>query len=81
MSFSYVKSPCVMVCNQDDNDICTGCFRSGKEIDEWNFYSDDEKRSVLKNTYRRYNEIHHGKDSKPEWDGRPKPAVKSESNA
>lgn len=42
-----VPSPCVSICALDDNDICVGCFRSGREISEWGRLSDDDKRAVL----------------------------------
>lgn len=42
-----VPSPCVSICALDDNDICVGCFRSGREISEWGRLADDEKRAVL----------------------------------
>ena len=43
-----VPSPCVSICALDDNDICVGCFRSGREISDWGRLSDDDKRAVLK---------------------------------
>ena len=43
-----VPSPCVSICALDGNDICIGCFRSGREISDWGKYSDDEKRAVLR---------------------------------
>lgn len=43
-----VPSPCVSICALDDQDICIGCFRSGREISDWGKYSDDEKRAVLR---------------------------------
>jgi len=43
-----VPSPCVSICALDDNDICVGCFRSGREIGDWGKLSDDEKRAVLR---------------------------------
>ncbi len=42
-----VPSPCVAICALDDNDICIGCSRSGREISDWGKLSDDEKRAVL----------------------------------
>jgi predicted Fe-S protein YdhL (DUF1289 family) len=42
-----VPSPCVSICALDDEDICVGCFRSGREISDWGKLSDDEKRAVL----------------------------------
>ena len=29
------ESPCISVCLLDENDICTGCFRSADEITDW----------------------------------------------
>lgn len=43
-----VPSPCVAICALDDNDICIGCSRSGREISDWGKLSDDEKRAVLR---------------------------------
>ena len=48
-----VPSPCVSICALDDNDICIGCFRSGREISDWGRLSDDEKRAVLRRCVER----------------------------
>ncbi|MFZ5724151.1 MAG: DUF1289 domain-containing protein [Pseudomonadota bacterium] len=42
-----VPSPCVSICALDDDDICVGCYRSGREISDWGKLGDDEKRAVL----------------------------------
>lgn len=42
-----VPSPCVSICALDDEDICVGCFRSGREISDWGKLTDTEKRAVL----------------------------------
>jgi len=42
-----VKSPCVSICALDNDDICTGCHRSGDEISTWGVMSDAQKRTVL----------------------------------
>lgn len=42
-----VRSPCVSICALDDDDICTGCQRSGSEITRWGRMSNDERRAVL----------------------------------
>jgi predicted Fe-S protein YdhL (DUF1289 family) len=42
-----VPSPCVSICALDDEDICVGCFRSGREISDWGKLTDAEKRAVL----------------------------------
>ena len=44
-----VPSPCVSICALDDDDICTGCYRSGMEIIRWGRMSDEEKRQVYAN--------------------------------
>lgn len=46
-----------MVCHLDENKICEGCFRTEKEIEEWNSLDDGKKSEVLKKTYRRYNRM------------------------
>ncbi len=48
-----VRSPCVSVCVLNDDDICTGCFRSGKEISYWGRYDNEEKQQVLTRCYER----------------------------
>jgi len=48
-----VKSPCVHVCILNDDDVCTGCFRSGHEISRWGRMSNDEKRQVLVQSQQR----------------------------
>lgn len=42
-----VKSPCISVCVLNEEDLCTGCWRSGNEISQWGRLNDDEKRQVL----------------------------------
>lgn len=41
------KSPCVHVCILDDDDICTGCFRSGMEISQWGRMAPVQQHAVL----------------------------------
>lgn len=42
-----VRSPCVSICVLDEQDICTGCQRSGQEITRWTRISDAEKLEIL----------------------------------
>lgn len=42
-----VHSPCVSICVLDDDDICIGCYRSGREISDWGKYDNDTRRQVL----------------------------------
>ncbi len=44
---SPVRSPCVSICALDDNDICTGCQRSGMEIATWGRMNDAQRLEVL----------------------------------
>jgi len=41
-----IKSPCVSICVLNDDDICTGCYRSGDEISHWGKFNNDQKRQV-----------------------------------
>mgnify|MGYP000156199142 CR=1 FL=1 len=42
-----IKSPCISVCALDEEDVCTGCFRTLREISDWSEYSNAEKREVV----------------------------------
>ncbi len=48
-----LRSPCVSICVLDDDDICTGCQRSGKEISYWGKMTNDERRAVLQQAAQR----------------------------
>ncbi len=48
-----VGSPCVSICLLDDNDICTGCFRSADEITDWMLLDDDARREVIARSHTR----------------------------
>lgn len=42
-----VRSPCIGVCALDEQDICTGCQRTAREITLWSRLSEAERRQVL----------------------------------
>ena len=42
-----VGSPCVSVCMLDEQDVCTGCFRTANEITDWMVLDDDARRAVI----------------------------------
>jgi len=46
-SFRAVLSPCVGVCNLDDNGLCEGCLRSSAEIAHWSQMNDDERLHLM----------------------------------
>jgi predicted Fe-S protein YdhL (DUF1289 family) len=48
VSDAEVSSPCISICVLDDQDICTGCFRSAAEVTDWFMAGDAEKREILR---------------------------------
>ncbi|KRO77640.1 DUF1289 domain-containing protein [Methylophilaceae bacterium] len=42
-----VESPCVGVCQYNDEEFCSGCFRTAYEISEWSMMSKETKRKVI----------------------------------
>ena len=42
-----VASPCISVCALDDQDVCTGCFRTLNEIGDWSSMSNERRREVI----------------------------------
>ncbi|WP_315860382.1 DUF1289 domain-containing protein [Novipirellula aureliae] len=46
-------SPCVGECALNANQICTGCYRSGREIGRWSSASELEKRRIVKQSTQR----------------------------
>ena len=44
-----VASPCVQVCELDDDNICMGCLRSADEIRDWMIMSRQQKLVTMGN--------------------------------
>lgn len=42
-----VASPCVLACQLNDENMCTGCFRMIAEIVGWSQFTEEVKESVL----------------------------------
>lgn len=42
-----VASPCVSVCALDHEDVCSGCYRTMKEIGDWSDMDNAQKREVI----------------------------------
>ena len=41
-------SPCIRVCKTNpEHGLCEGCWRSLDEIEEWDEYTDEEKRRIM----------------------------------
>lgn len=44
-----VKTPCIGVCSTGiGDDVCRGCKRFAREVIQWNSYSDEEKRIIIR---------------------------------
>jgi len=48
-----LESPCINICELNNDDICSGCYRSLDEIALWSGYSDQDKLRILENTEQR----------------------------
>jgi len=42
-----VITPCIGQCKLDENNICSGCFRTSTEITDWVNKSEDEKLDIV----------------------------------
>lgn len=45
---STVPSPCVSICVLNEEDICTGCWRTAQEISFWGTKTDEERWEIIK---------------------------------
>ena len=43
----YVQTPCVMICQLDEDHVCIGCGSTVEEIGKWTFASREEKLAIL----------------------------------
>tara|TARA_Y100000588_G_scaffold287498_1_gene305679 strand:+ start:23878 stop:24027 length:150 start_codon:yes stop_codon:yes gene_type:complete len=43
----------VGVCALDEDDVCIGCLRSGREITQWGYVDNEGKRDILRNVEAR----------------------------
>tara|TARA_B110000438_G_scaffold287194_1_gene319221 strand:+ start:191 stop:385 length:195 start_codon:yes stop_codon:yes gene_type:complete len=49
-----IDSPCNDICTTDpESGLCIGCGRTQKEISNWLFFDDKQKKTVLMNLKRR----------------------------
>lgn len=44
---SGVISPCISQCKLNEDDICTGCFRTAQEITDWMFKTEDQRIDIV----------------------------------
>lgn len=44
-----IKPPCIGRCSCTlGDDVCRGCFRTADEVRDWNGYTQEQKRQVIK---------------------------------
>jgi predicted Fe-S protein YdhL (DUF1289 family) len=48
-----VKSPCINICCLDDENVCSGCYRTGDEIMQWGRATNEERKNIMKNVAER----------------------------
>ena len=51
-----VSSPCISVCEVNEKDICTGCYRSLDEIAAWRSLSPTEQKMIVELADKRRDE-------------------------
>mgnify|MGYP001373311928 CR=1 FL=1 len=42
-----INSPCVGVCQYNNEEVCSGCFRTVDEISKWTTISNDEREKIM----------------------------------
>lgn len=47
MVTGVASSPCIGVCALDEQNVCTGCQRTGMEITQWTRMTELQRREVL----------------------------------
>ncbi|WP_169741416.1 DUF1289 domain-containing protein [Endozoicomonas numazuensis] len=48
-----VESPCIRQCALNEDQVCTGCFRSRNEIARWSRASQEEQKEIVVNATKR----------------------------
>lgn len=52
-----IQSPCISVCQMNEDNICVGCFRSLDEIREWFQADNSKKQQILADAEHRKQEL------------------------
>ena len=45
--YSAVLSPCIGICNIEDDGLCAGCHRTGTEIAQWSTMHDEARLRMM----------------------------------
>ncbi|MFT2096837.1 DUF1289 domain-containing protein [Marinomonas sp. 2405UD66-6] len=48
-----VKSPCIHICSLNEENVCTGCYRTGEEISLWGSMDEASQLAVMKKVRER----------------------------
>jgi len=48
-----VQSPCINICDLDDDSICLGCYRAIEEIAGWGMLDNSEKLEIIEKSEKR----------------------------
>ncbi|WP_028025663.1 DUF1289 domain-containing protein [Enterovibrio calviensis] len=57
LDFFTVPSPCIGVCQANNKGYCKGCLRSRDERFQWNDFSSEQRRNVVRLCKQRYQRI------------------------
>ena len=50
-----IESPCINVCTVIDGE-CVGCYRTEKQIEDWLFYTDEEREKIMEDCETKMNQ-------------------------
>lgn len=42
-----IISPCIGVCQYNNEEVCSGCFRTVEEISQWTTISGEEREKIM----------------------------------
>lgn len=57
LDFFTVPSPCIGVCQANNKGYCKGCFRSRDERFQWNDFTNEQRRNVVRLCKQRYQRV------------------------
>lgn len=56
-----MKSPCINVCELDEDNICIGCGRSLDQILNWTDYTEEKRKKIIKSLNKKDKSYGHDK--------------------
>ncbi|PKF50936.1 DUF1289 domain-containing protein [Enterovibrio nigricans] len=64
LDFFTVPSPCIGVCQVNNKGYCKGCFRSRNERFQWNDFTNEQRRNVVRLCKQRHQTVLRAKRAK-----------------